>query len=253
MEAAIMYGLEPEAENRIKNAGDLFYFLYVYGNTDSASPKDMQRKIRQSSTQVIVDKIKRESRARKQRMYITAVAAIVLVIGIALITIKNQQRITQNNKTPVVTDTIVAQDDNNEITPAIIDNLKIQFYEKVNDYRTGKGYSQVSSNAEYEKMANEYVEKCVNSGFASTEEWNSALIRFADEIITGHDTQGIGWLVLPYTTDHSIKQVITDADNNINANSAGKENSSNLLTCADIGIGIGIHSDGTYFWAIFYR
>ena len=50
-----------------------------------------------------------------------------------------------------------------------------------------------------------------------------------------------------------MEQVIVDAENNINANNAGKEDSSNLMTCTDIGIGIGVHSDGTYFWAIFYR
>ena len=253
VEAAIMYGLEIKPENRIKNAGDLYYFLYVYGNNENASPKDMQRKIRQSSTQVIVENIKKENRMRKQRMTVLIVAVVVLVLGLAFLTIKHYAGKGQNNKTPVVTDIVEAKEETQEITSEMLDELRLQFYEEVNAYRASKGYASANTYAEYEKMAGEYIAECITSGYASTEEWNSALIQFADEIITGHDAQGVGWLVLPYTTEHSVEQVIVDAENNINANNAGKEDSSNLMTCTDIGIGIGVHSDGTYFWAIFYR
>jgi len=79
------------------------------------------------------------------------------------------------------------------------------------------------------------------------------LVSFAEEILAAQETEGIGWLVLPYAQDHSIEQVLRDAEANINANSAGVEDSSNLLSCTDLGIGVGVHGDGTYFWAIFYK
>lgn len=259
VEAAIMYGLELNPDKRIKNASDLYYFLYVYGNSENASPKDMQCKIRQSSTQVIVEKIKKENREKKLRMYVLIVAAVILVIGISFITLKQHVKIARNNKTPVVTNSIVAEERTaedekiEEASSETLNDLKVQFYDAVDNYREKQDSPSVNQNAEYERMAAEYVEKCVSAAFASTEEWSSALVNFADEVMSSHEAEGVGWLVLPYAADHSVEQVLQDADSSINANSAGVEGSSNLLNCTDIGVDVGVHSDGTYFWAIFYR
>ena len=256
VEAAIMYGMEVAAEDRIKNATDLYYFLYLYGDQANASRTDMKKKIKQSSTNVIVEKIKKENQKKKTQMYVGIGAVAVLVIGISFLSLVQHVRIANSSKTPVVTDTIVAEDkktDSKEVSAETLNELKAQFYSAVDDFRTEQGSEAVTHNSEYEEMAASYVNKCVNASFSSTEEWNSALLSFADEIISASGIDGIGWLVLPYAQDHSIEQVLKDADVNINANSAGVEDSSNLLNCTDIGVGIGVHSDGTYFWVIFYK
>ena len=255
VEAALMYGMELEANERIKNATDLYYFLYLYGEQANASRTDMKKKIKQSSTHVIAEKIRKENQRKKTQLYITIAAVAVLVIGIVFLSLIQHVRIANNSKTPVVTNTIVADDKKaaREVSADTLNELKGQFYDALDAYRSEKGGNAVVHNSRYEAMAAEYVNKCVTADYSSTEEWNQGLVSFAEEILAAQETEGIGWLVLPYAQDHSIEQVLRDAEANINANSAGVEDSSNLLSCMALGIGVGVHGDGTYFWAIFYK
>lgn len=84
-EAALINGLAVDSTQRIKNATDLYYFMYVYGNEQNASNEGMQKKMHDSSTEVIVEKLKRENSARRSRMMTSIAMAVVVVLGCLMI------------------------------------------------------------------------------------------------------------------------------------------------------------------------
>lgn len=254
VEAAIMYGMELQPENRIKNATDLYYFLYVYGKSEKASASDMKKKIRESSTKVIVDKIRKENQQKQRRTFVLAVAGILLVIGVLIISLKTHSEIAQKENQPMVAE-ISNNIDNeeNKITEEDLQTVKEELYQLVEHYRSENNSFEVNKKQELEQMATALATKCITNNFATSQEWNQAISQYVTEVKTKYQADSVGWLVLPYAANHSVGQVLEDANNNIASINAGVENALDLLSCSELGIGVGIHTDGTWFWVIFYQ
>jgi hypothetical protein len=61
-----------------------------------------------------------------------------------------------------------------------------------------------------------------------------------------------GWTIRTYGSNMTIESVKNDLYEYIKELNAGVDNAIDLLNCSQIGISVGIHSDGTYFWMVIF-
>lgn len=250
-EEALICGMEPKVSDRISNAADLYYFLYTYGQTPGASGADMRRKIRQSSSKVIMDRIAEEKRQDKIKRNIVLVTAVAVVLAVALLILR-AVIYAGHHKTPVVSidstqtgDTAYKSDDptGKTLDKAIeISGWRDALYENIAVYR----------DETLEKAANAMVSDFVVTDIEDTNGWNEHINHTADKVFTDYGLKDIGWLVLPYHEDTDIAAIRADADKRISEMNKGIKNALDLNTASRVGIAVGIHGDGTVFTVILY-
>ncbi len=253
IEAAIMKGLEFQPNSRIKNATDLYYFLYVYGQEKNASVAGMEKKIHESSTRVIIEKMKQEQLKSKYKKRNLILVFGILGLGILILAsrVAIQYVVDQKENTPKVVSNDSSYESGQELKAE--EDLSVcrqDFYDLALVRHTGQPF-QVES--EYELAATDFITKCVNSSFASDELWNQAMVSFGNEALTDHVLSDVGWVAITFHEDFSIEDVYEEASRQLAYINASIENAIDLTNCTKLGVAVGVHSDGTYFWMFIYQ
>ncbi|MBQ8413107.1 MAG: hypothetical protein IJX12_05815, partial [Lachnospiraceae bacterium] len=251
-DAAIMNGLALNPDERIKNATDLYYFLYVYGRDVNATPEGMKKKIKDSSTKVIIDKIKRESLRRKNNRNAFVAIVIITLLGCGIILVGQLGKILKKDDGPIIITDVNGEKDS-EITVEDLESYREDFYTYINSERDKQGTGDVDVYYQFENVANECIEELTKMSCNTTEEWNAQITACVTEKMSDAGITNTGWLVLPYTTDFSIGQAYKDATANILAINGDAIGAIDLMNCSKIGISIGVHGDGTIFIIFIYK
>lgn len=249
-EAALMNGLAIGIDERIKNATDLYYFFYVYGADMSASPQGMQRKIRESSTKVIIENMKKENIRRSNKTRAIVAVIIITLIGCMIITVRKIGQI-KGEQGATTQEVLVLSDDEEVIVDSEkdLEELMQDFYEVLTEKRKEEGFAAAEISAELENVATDCTENCVH--IVETDDWNSALsAELWDAMVeNGIENDTVFSLVQMYGTSFSVEDVIEDFENTAKANGF----STSLVNCSKIGVSIGKDERGQFFWVVYYR
>jgi cytoskeletal protein RodZ len=265
-EAAIMQGLVMDYKQRIKNAGDLYYLLYVYGADTNSTVEGLQKKVQESATDVILKKMKAEHTRSKSRMGMIIATAVVLVLGCLIIAVRqiSKNMSAENESRPVVIteaaesgqeSTSDGDVSDEEITAENLIAYRDMLYESINSDRAG---SPAEINDDYQGAADYAVEICVSADCATTDEWNEKMLDAAQMAMEKYSvpfkgSSAVGWVLRTYGNNMTIDSVKQDIYDYIEEINSGVENPIDLSNCSEFGVSVGIHSDGTYFWMIIYR
>ena len=259
-EAAIMQGLAMDYNQRIKNAGDLYYLLYVYGVDANASVEGLQKQVRESSTEVITRKMQAEYKRSQNRMRMMIATACILIAGFLIIAVrvvtKNLQE-SRKEKPVVITETNVNSDDSEvNVQSGIngdLESYRDMLYEAINTDRTLEGHSTLGADKSFEAAANNGIASCVNITASTREEWTTKMTEAGINALSSEKIENAGWWIQSYDRDMSIDEVKSDLYSYVEMQNSGIENAVDLMNCNKLGISVGINSDGTYFWMVIYR
>lgn len=240
-EEALMLGFSVKQEDRIRNAADLYHFLYLYHKESDASVADMKQKVSAGNRLVHeIEKEKKRDRIRRNVVLIS-IALLLIVLAYWLFRAMLHQRPMVSIDTSLRSEQIGSTAQENHGGPDVL-GWRDALYEKI-------GTAQDET---LEQAANEMTSAYVAKSLKSTEEWNQYFSTVADETISKYGMENVGWLVLPYHVDTDINQIISDAEQNLAEINAGVEKAVDLYHAGRIGISVGIHSDGTVFVVILY-
>ncbi len=256
VEAAIMNGLEIDIDERIKNASDLYYFLYLYGKEHNASFDGMQRKIRESSTKTIMDKLAAEKRSDKRKKMIAFLAAVLLIMGMVVIglrAIANRTISEPVNPAATATENLISKPEKKHISETDLAEYKAKIYDEIRVVRTGHGNAECVVSVELEDVANTFADYLINSSSATAQEWNQAYLDGFAYVSKEYGLSDTGWLVLPYKAMVEASVLTTDVYRYIEMNNQGIENPIDIDNCESIGIALKAHRDGTIFLVVLYK
>ena len=261
-EAALMNGLEIEPKDRIRDAADLYYFLYQYGNTAGASAAGLQSKVKKSAPQVLLQQIteeKKRERTRNKILY-AGLVALVLMVSFFLVRIFVATRTTGGTPvasvgtsqpdTPV---TAVSASAKARPTTEELGNIRAALYEEINGMRRREGEEPLVQDGLLEKTAADAVSELVTLDIETSEGWSRQIIASVDGAVRKNNTGECGWLVLPVHDEKDVPEVLDEIIRQIAANNTGVEHALSLSNCRMAGIAIGMHTDGTLFYAVLYR
>lgn len=258
IDATITGGLELNPENRIKNATDLYYLLYVYAREQGCTPEGVKKKVKESSTKVIIEKMKTENKRRKYRTMYMVIAVMIMLLGSGIILVRSI-----NKKNAEATETgapSVEQDEGNianhsgtessESDPAFYSEA---LYNYINSKRTTKGIDELETSALYQEVGRECMKEIVSYDAASSYNWNQQVADCVKSKMEESDISGAGWLVLYYENQASTAGIYEDAMAQIKGVNEGKDDYIDLLSCEKIGITAGSGGSGTLYYIIIYR
>jgi serine/threonine protein kinase len=264
-EAAIMQGLAMDYRQRIKNAGDLYYLLYVYGADADSSVEGLQKMVRESATDVVLKKMKNENKRSRNKTRMLIATVTILILGCMIIAVRQISKIISdgNKSKPVVItedsadaeNTDSGSQDDTQTTVVDLAAYRDMLYESVNSDRKD---NPASINEDYQLAADYTVGVCANADCSTTDEWNETM---TDAAIDGLDRYSIsyqgatavGWVLRTYGNDMTIDSVKQDIYDYIAEINSGVDNPIDLSNCGEFGVSVGVHADGTYFWMVIYR
>lgn len=255
-DAAIMNGLALDSDDRIKNAADLYYFLFVYGNTDNPSGTAMKKIIKESSTKVILDKMQKEKKARKNKKTSMVALVIITVLGCLIILVRQLGDMKQekNDKPVVITDdgNYGEVDDSSHITEEELKKYREDIYGFINEEREESGGEIVDISSKYEAAASDCAKTCTEVDLSGGN-MNQLLSDAMNTALKDNNLSNVGWVIVTYNTDFSIQQVYEDIKTQITAVNASITNPVDLGNCNGVGISLGVGKDGTYYWVVIYK
>lgn len=249
-EAALMNGLAIGIDERIKNATDLYYFFYVYGADPKASQAGMQRKIKESSTKVIIENMKKENVRRKNKTRAIVAVIIITLIGCMIIMVRKIGKLTSGQKSDTQETIVLSGDEEIQVdSEKDLETLKQEFYDLVNGERKKEGFGEIKTNSELEDVASDCVTGCV--GIVDTEDWNEALGEqlWNAMVENGIENDAVFSLIQMYGTSFSVEDVMSDFQATAKANGFNID----LLNCSELGMAIGKDENGLFFWVVYYR
>lgn len=251
IDAVITNGLEMEVDNRIKNATDLYYLLYVYGKDGQASPEGVKKKIKDSSTKVIVEKMKAENKKRGYIRVSAIMIIIVLLLGCGIILVRS---INRKGVEGSASHTGV-DNDAREQTDTFVDMEigKEEIYECIEQERKAQGVSSAQVDGQFEDVCNITLRELCSLNCNSTDAWNEAISSSIKDNMADAGLSGAGWLVLPYTSPVSAAEIYADAMRNITSINGEMAGAIDLISCNKIGVASGVHSDGTLFVIFIFK
>lgn len=252
VDAVITNGLELEIDNRIKNATDLYYLLYVYGRDGNGTPEGVRRKIKESSTKVIVEKMQMENKKRKYKVISLVALVIILLLGCGIILVRSINRNTANQSLTTVSDNA----DDTIHSLGLNENANIrkeQIYDYINQKRKDENVIPAEIYKSYEDVCGVSMRDICDMQHNTTAQWNEAISTTIKDNMSKAKLEGVGWLVLPYTSEVSIEQIYTDAMANIEAINGGAQGGIDLVNCGKMGVAVELHEDGTLFVIIIYK
>lgn len=251
-DAAIVNGLAFNHEERIKNATDLYYFLYVYGKDSTGTPEGVKKKIDESSTKVIIEKMQKENIRRKNKQRTVIMLIIITVLACGIILVRQIGKIINSKDTPVsITNEDGEKDE--KITAEDLEECRDELYAYINEERSKEGMGEVTVSSTLETVCNSSVKKIIEYSSTSTEDWNNHIRACVTSEMSDSGIGNASWLVLPYTLDFSVEQAYEDITINIESINGGIEGALDLMNCSKIGISMGINSDGTIFLVLIFK
>lgn len=269
-EAALMNALEPDPKERIRDAADLYYFLYRYGQEQQATPERMKQKIREAAPEMLLRKIAAEKKRDRNVRYILMGGICVLVIGLALIlmrTLADVNRRAQTGATGVTTQQEQTQTaasaelrHTTAQAPAYarpsaeeLNTLRETLYACLQDYRAANGVQDAAIDGALEQAATDCVAPLLILSLDTTQEWNDAISESAYRALGENRCKDTGWAVLPVHGQEPAEEVFDGLLAMIDAANASIADPIDLVRCRQCGIAIGVHEDGTLFYALLYR
>jgi serine/threonine protein kinase len=231
-EAALMKGLALEAEERIRDARDLYYFLYMYGQESTSSGK-LRKEIEKKKTDELIDKLKKNDGRRRQRMWLAVCSCVVvLLFGAHFVFIsfeagRSVSRAGANAETNI--DTAA---------------LKQNFYEAAKELHTKKDAGKLNVSGELEKRAESFAKVLETASLAETKNgWEAVYERALAASQTESDTDVAAWMVIPVTES-------TKPDKVLQTGLSVESNEKSFLQCNNIGAAV-TETGGYVFYVIF--
>ncbi len=256
-DAAIMNGLAINIEDRIKNAADLYYFLFVYGNTENPSGTAMKKIIKESSTKVILEKMQKEKKTRKNKKATMLALIIITVLGCLIIMVRQLGDMKQGKEdSPVViTDdggNYGETDDSSELTEEDLKKYREELYGLINKEREETHGEIIDISSKYEAAASDCAKACTELDISGGN-MNQLLSDAMNTALRDNNLSNVGWVIVTYNTDFSIQQVYEDIKAQIASVNASITNPIDLSNCNGVGISLGVGKDGTYYWVVIYK
>lgn len=278
-ESAILRGLTLDASKRIKNATDLYYFLYVYSNETGASDNGIKKKIEESSTEVIMDKMRRQSRARNNKIMAAIAISVIIVLGCMIIAFnhffKGEDEYKDKTTTSDVTEDRdgAGHDINNDVhlqdegdnagnyegdDAAGVTTLQEELYRFIEE---GNQNPKMEIDREYEKVVSDLVNKAagnkVKDKYEAVDNINSII--YSSNISS---YVGAGYQAIVFTGNTSVKTVydyfnqeIAKLNEQYKKDNPGSQdlNMADLHNCSAVGVAVVADDAGIYYWMVMYR
>lgn len=237
-EAVLMKGLEYDPKDRIKNATDLYYFLYVYGKDANASIPGMEKKIHDSSTNVIIEKMKKEQVKEKYRKRNLILLFGILGLGILIMASRVAIRLVVDSKYEMPK------------SGKDVEKCVEEFYDIVKENHAFQDGYQVEET--YELAADEIASLCTESEYRSEKDRNEKIFQFGTDIIATYGLENAGWFALTYSGKFTTDNVYEDACRQLDLMNENLVNAIHLKNCGKLGVALGLAEDGTYYWIFIY-
>ncbi len=259
IEAAIINGLSVKPEDRIKNATDLYYFMYVYSGMENASGSDMEKKIHESQTQVILDKLKEENEKRKKKQLVSILSTIVLLcgIGFSIFQIINKDK-DKGSTTEAPTEQVGNISDDENINPSVIDSEELakyrdEMYELINSNREHESKPPATVNDKYQASAEEIVSNTLKEDYTEISEKSNTMNNFAISVRERNMITDTGYVVFPCDKAYTVEEIynvfvatIADVNESIT-------NAVDLSNCFAVGVAVGCDEEGALYWTLIYK
>lgn len=244
LEAIILNGLELEALDRIKNASDLYYFLYVYGKEAGATPMEIKKKIRQSSTEVILKKMQKENKKNRNKQIAVIIGASVAVAFLLIILARAIAFVVTNNNSSATIVTETTAEEGVSLT-----ELQSGVYELIKSANPN-----VVVNGEMEKCSKTAIENCMSAKAKDVNAWAEVLANNASDALAKSNMSDKGWVIKAYGSNPTAEDLYKDMCSEIDRNNknAGIEDTLDLSNCNNVGISLGQYGDGTIFYMVIF-
>ncbi|MCH4192078.1 MAG: serine/threonine protein kinase [Butyrivibrio sp.] len=246
--AAIMNGLAVRAEDRIQNARDLYYFLYVYGqqDADSATPDKMKILVRERSTKAMMQHIEKVSISQRRKKTFLIIAIAVIATDLIFVAAErfrkaaNEAAETENG----TTETSIVSVKQQEVQP---EQQVSELVSLLNRYCEDNNYDTYHINADLTDMASAYAEKCHKTGIVKTaQDWTTRFNQYADEVKNDANQSDVSWVVIPEDENVSAQKIMDEIDSNESYKKV-------LLSGNELGVDVTQNSQGYVFWIFFVK
>ena len=232
-EAALMKGLELNPDDRIGDAEDLYFFLYMYGQ-NNGNADAMKQAIADKKTAELTRKIKANKDKINYKKWIIA-AVIVLCVGVfAHFILQNLGQLRGAG-----TDLSAYA----EMTEAQQSKLEEDFYNAA--VKEHKSYGALEMDATLQADAEAVAEILEEKGGLNTD-WNSLYSEATETVYESRVGDKFCWMIIPITEE-------TDEKNVLKQGLANEGNRTMFQQCNHMGVSVFYHESGQLFYVILMK
>ena len=231
-EAAIMKGLELSKEDRICDAKDLYFFLYMYGqkieNADS-----MKQSIINKKTDELTQKIKINESKNKQKKWMIVIAVLIGIAIFGHFVLQNAEQL-QN------------QNEENQSFADITSDEKNQLEKDLLEISVGKHseYGLLEEDAKLAEMADEVAEM-LEEKTPDANGWNALYQSVINSVYEEYEEM-FYWVIIPVTQE-------TEADEVFGLGFSNQSNKLLFEQSSMVGISVGYSEEGYLFYVVLMK
>lgn len=231
-EVSLMKGLELQPEDRICDAKDLYYFLYMYGQNNEYSDR-LKQNISSKKTEELTRKLDLKRQSDQKKKWIFIAVAILSVLIFAHFMLQDLIHLRRQQEGPLVF-ADMSEYEQKEMADEIIEEA----------IRVHQVYGTLKEDFELNQKADE-VAKVIGKEPIGILDWDE-FYREAMEQVYEKDGDEFYWIIIPVTeeteTSNVLQQGLTD-----------KNNSAIFEQCDCIGASVVYNPSGYLFYIIILK
>lgn len=236
-EAALLKGLTVELQERIQDAKDLYFFLYMYGQKEG-KPDQLRQEIAQKKTKDLMEKIRANAKKQKQKKIYIICAVITLSLLAGHFILQSVSRNRYNQTTSGNAQTGVVENIN-------LSSAHRTFYKAAQEARAKWELDEMTVDEDLEDMAEVFGEVLQNASWKDTAQgWGDVYARGLSAVEERFDMAGVAWMVIPVTEE-------TEAGTVLQRGLSDENNDASFRQCQRLGVEVTVNSQGYIFYVVF--
>lgn len=252
-EAAIMNGLALQAEDRIKDAEDLYYFLYLYGQDETtkeeATPQKMQVLVQEKRTRDMVTELKKKGETERKRRTILFAGILIAVVLICISTLMTAYRLGNRGESSAVKSGAAEADGKEEEYLPTGFLAEEELTDRAESYKALLCEEAVSQGGAFEadaqlsEAAEELATACAEKKLESAEEKGELCNSLAESTMEKYNCTEAGWEVICTSAEAEAEKAFEQLDTSLLKG--------NIQNSNRIGAAVSQATDGWLYWVYF--
>lgn len=261
-EETILAGLAVYPEQRIQNAADLYYRLYVE-DSNMIQPTMARQKTTDAEATYLLKRIELEQKHERKRSNTLTIMAVILAIAVFAIVyvVINGPKNNSGNQNPtaeqVVDNKFDAQDSTNpgqdvEVKEVDLEEYKNKLYNQIVAERGADAptlYVDDTLTAAAKYCSNEAAALT----YTDVNDLNAQLSELGTDTLEKFKIPSVSWVITGLNLEYDVAQVKQSIDAQIKANNDVQNGIFDLENCTNIGIGLARAEDGMFYWTIIFN
>lgn len=232
-EVALMKGLELAIEDRIGDAKDLYFFLYMYGQKNENADQ-MKQGIINKKTDELTQKLKSSESKRKQKKWMIAIAVLIGIAIFAHFILQNIGQLNSQNKDTAFAYEDISQEEKNQLENALIEEAITQH----SNFGTLLEDSQLSSMADM-------AAKVLEEKSPGTNGWSELYQSAINSVYEEYDDM-FYWMIIPVNEKMEAGEVLS-----LGLSEQSNQQIFEQSSC--IGVSVVHSEEGYLFYVIFMK